>query len=111
MRQERIAPKVLQPHRSIRMAIEEFLTVQELAQILKVRPRWVYDQVEAGKLPSIPVGGYVRFRWSDVEAHLMASAKPARPVAVPDEPAEPSSRFTTRSRPGSQPHRARRRSA
>lgn len=48
-------------------ADETLLTVQEVAKILRVRPRWVYEASARGDLPSFKVGGYVRFRREDIK--------------------------------------------
>jgi excisionase family DNA binding protein len=75
--------------------MEQLLTVEEVADLLKVRPRWVYDQVERRALPYVKVGRYVRFRVSELEAYLAEHAivpgapaprrrpRPAPPPAAP----------------------------
>lgn len=51
-------------------AAEELLTVDEVAQWLKVPKRWVYDRAQRGELPSGRVGRYLRFRRRDVNAFI-----------------------------------------
>ncbi len=49
------------------------LTVQEVAEILKVPVSWVYEHTRGncvGKLPHIKVGKYVRFLDSDISKYL-----------------------------------------
>lgn len=52
---------------SVSPDIEGLLTVEEVADILRVRPRWVYEAAARGELPRIKVGGYVRFHRADIE--------------------------------------------
>jgi len=46
------------------MTEEVFLTVDEVAELLKVKPSWVYGH--AGELGAFRLGKYLRFRWSRV---------------------------------------------
>lgn len=48
---------------------EELLTADELAARLKVPKRWVYTNSQQG-LPTIKVGHYSRFLFSDVLRYL-----------------------------------------
>jgi excisionase family DNA binding protein len=48
----------------------ELLTPDELAGLLKVKVSWIYDQVEAGRLPVLRLNRRLRFRRSDVHAFL-----------------------------------------
>lgn len=45
---------------------EEFLTVPELANALKVPKSWVYSASRTGKIPVVKVLKYNRYRLSDV---------------------------------------------
>lgn len=49
---------------------ERLIDARELAQLLGVRPQWVYGKVDAGELPGYRLGHYLRFRASEVEAWL-----------------------------------------
>ncbi len=51
-------------------AAERLIDAKELAEILGVRPQWVYARVDAGELPGFRLGHYLRFRVSEVEAWL-----------------------------------------
>ena len=44
----------------------ELLDVEGLASALKVPVSWVYEQSRTGKIPTVRVGKYVRFRLNDV---------------------------------------------
>lgn len=48
----------------------ELLTPDELAGLLKVKVSWIYDQVEAGRLPVLRLNRRLRFRRGDVSAFL-----------------------------------------
>ena len=47
----------------------DLLTVSEVAELLRVRARWVYDASAQGVLPSAKLGRHLRFRRSDVVAY------------------------------------------
>lgn len=52
---------------------ELLLTVQEVADLLKVPVSWVYERTRRRgyeKLPHLKLGKYVRFRLSDIENYL-----------------------------------------
>jgi len=46
----------------------ELLTVDEVAERLRVRPSWVYKHADA--LGALRVGKYLRFRWQRVLERL-----------------------------------------
>ena len=53
--------------------MDELLTVEELAQWLKVRPSWIYERTrrrDAVRLPFIRLGKYLRFEETAVKAYL-----------------------------------------
>jgi excisionase family DNA binding protein len=45
---------------------KQLLTPEELAERLKVPLSWVYENSRTGKIPSVKLGRYVRFRLNDV---------------------------------------------
>jgi excisionase family DNA binding protein len=45
---------------------EWLLDPEELAERLKVPVSWVYEQSRTGKIPTVRIGRYVRFKLSDV---------------------------------------------
>ncbi len=53
--------------------MDELLTVDELAQWLKVRPSWIYDRTRRrgpDQLPFIKLGKYLRFEEAAVKVYL-----------------------------------------
>ena len=48
----------------------EFLTVAEVAQLMRVSTMTVYRLIKAGELPSVRVGKSHRIREADVDAYL-----------------------------------------
>lgn len=50
--------------------IEEFLTVAEVAEILKLNQQTVRNWIDQGSLPAVRVGRRVRIRRSDLERKL-----------------------------------------
>jgi excisionase family DNA binding protein len=63
---------------------EEFLTVAEVAELLKLNQQTVRNWIDAGSLPAVKVGRRVRIRRSDLERKLeegrTTPAPPARSV-------------------------------
>jgi excisionase family DNA binding protein len=49
-----------------RRAEDELLDVDGLAEALKVPKSWVYENCRLGKIPTVRIGKYVRFRLNDV---------------------------------------------
>lgn len=49
----------------------ELLTVADVCALFKVTKDWVYDEVEAGRMPSLRLGRkHLRFRRRDLEEYL-----------------------------------------
>jgi excisionase family DNA binding protein len=44
------------------------LTAAEVASMLGVPRTWVYDHARAGRIPTVPLGRYRRFRVEAIEA-------------------------------------------
>jgi excisionase family DNA binding protein len=66
----------------------ETVTVQEVADFLRVSRQTVYMMVKNGKIPHFRVGSKVRFKRSDIEALAVPTVKTAtKPVTngVEDE--------------------------
>jgi predicted DNA-binding transcriptional regulator AlpA len=60
------------------MAEQGFLTVIELAGVLKVKPSWIYGETRKtgpGTIPRIRVGKYLRFSLPEVLAWLKDQEK------------------------------------
>lgn len=55
----------------------ELLTVEQVADLFHVPPKWVYAKAASGDLPSIKLGVYRRFRRDDLRRYL---DKPTTPV-------------------------------
>jgi excisionase family DNA binding protein len=55
---------------SARRSEEKLLTAAELAERLNVPESWVRTEERAGRIPSVRLGKYVRFKLSDVERTL-----------------------------------------
>ena len=55
-----------------RETADKLLTVQEVAERLRVRTQWIYQRVHAGTLGIriTRVGAFLRFRESEVEAYI-----------------------------------------
>ena len=52
------------------MEEEEFLTVKEVAEWLRLTPRTIYSWVKQGRLKVYHVGEQLRFRREDIDALL-----------------------------------------
>jgi excisionase family DNA binding protein len=59
----------------------EFLTVAEVAELLKLNQQTVRNWIDAGTLPALKVGRRVRIRRADLEAKLEAGRTTAAPAA------------------------------
>ncbi|MCD0449450.1 helix-turn-helix domain-containing protein [Actinocorallia sp. API 0066] len=55
------------------------LDVDQLCELIRTKKSWIYDAVEAGKIPAIRLGKQIRFREADLVAYLSgaATASPA----------------------------------
>lgn len=51
-----------------RCALEEYLTVPEVAELLKLSAKSVYRLAQKGELPGFKAGGTWRFRRRDIDA-------------------------------------------
>jgi len=49
----------------------EYLTLEELAQVLKVKESWVYKQTRQRKIPHTKQGKYLRFQREAIEGWLV----------------------------------------
>jgi len=56
---------------------DDFLTVNEVAELLKVSDKTVRRLATRGELPSFRVGAQLRFRRADIEAWVDAQQAPA----------------------------------
>ncbi len=46
------------------------LTASDVAKLLGVPKSWVYEQSRAGRIPTVPLGRYRRYRREAIEAWL-----------------------------------------
>lgn len=52
------------------------LDAKQLASILNVSPAWIYDQSRRGRLPTVTLGRYRRYRWASVEQWISEQEAP-----------------------------------
>jgi excisionase family DNA binding protein len=52
------------------------MTAQEVAALLGLKTSWVYAQSRAGRIPTIRLGRYYRYRREAIEHWLSASETP-----------------------------------
>jgi excisionase family DNA binding protein len=65
----------------------QLLTVAEVADWLRVEPRYVYRLASSGELLRVYIGRYVRIPAISVEAYIDAhTVEPVKPVARPRRP-------------------------
>ena len=65
--------------------IEEFLTVAEVAEMLKLNQQTVRNWIDQGSLPAVRVGRRVRIRRSDLE-RVLQEGNTTTPAANPPPP-------------------------
>lgn len=56
----------------------KYLTVAELADLLRLNPITVANMARAGRIPSYKFGGRVCFTIEDVEAYIKSRRRPSR---------------------------------
>lgn len=49
----------------------QLLTAGQVAELLGVPPTWVYEQSRAGRIPTVTLGRYRRYRREAIEAWLV----------------------------------------
>jgi excisionase family DNA binding protein len=58
---------------------DEYLTVAEVAELLKLNPQTIYNWIDAGKLPATRAGNRrVRIARADLDAFLDAGSSPRK---------------------------------
>ena len=60
------------------------LSAKQVAGLWNVPETWVRDQARAGKLPSVQLGRYVRFKMSDLDRYLGTKPERARLHPAPN---------------------------
>ena len=58
----------------------DLMTVEEVAQYLRLNPQTVYRKAKAGELPAVRIGRAIRFRRSELESWLKAVSVSPRHV-------------------------------
>lgn len=53
----------------------ELLTAQEVAQLLSVPATWVYAQTRTGRIPTVRLGRYYRYRPAAISSWVEASER------------------------------------
>ncbi len=61
---------------------DQLITVKEAARILRVSRSTVYRVIALGDLPSVHVGGALRFRASDLRLYIAKGGTSIRPVQL-----------------------------
>ena len=64
---------------------ESLLTADQVGQLLGVPRSWVYEQSRAGRIPTVTLGRYRRYRREAIEAwveQLEAATRPSAPKAI-----------------------------
>jgi nitrogen PTS system EIIA component len=69
----------------------EIMTVNEVADYLRVNPQTVYRKAKSGELPSVRIGRAIRFRRDTLEDWLkgLANSRQNTPQAVREHPSQP----------------------
>ena len=64
---------------------EQLMTVAEVCLMLAVRPSWIYNRRHAHSLPfpTIKVGGFLRFRRSDLQIEALGDLPEAQHLSHP----------------------------
>jgi excisionase family DNA binding protein len=75
-----MAPNGTKTDRIEAAAEREFLTIEQVQELLQVGRTFAYDLVKSGELPSYRVGRLLRVRRCDVDRWLEASRRAARSV-------------------------------
>jgi excisionase family DNA binding protein len=56
------------------MSDDELMTPDDVCAILKVTKDWLYDQVQARRMPHVRLGRHLRFRRSEVFEYVRANS-------------------------------------
>ena len=56
---------------------EPFVGIEAASEFLAVKPSWLYEQVRLGKVPSVKVGRFRRFRLSQLEVWATSGSNAA----------------------------------
>jgi excisionase family DNA binding protein len=53
---------------------DELMTPDDVCDLLKVTKDWLYDQVQARRIPYVRLGRHLRFRHAEVLAYIDANS-------------------------------------
>ncbi len=56
---------------TMHLSSDPLLTAAEVGELLGVPASWVYEQARQGRIPTVPLGRYRRFRRTAVEAWVI----------------------------------------
>lgn len=59
------------------------LTPAQVCELLQVKRGWLYDEVQAGRLPAVRLGRQLRFTPQDLRAYLAGECKAEVEAEVP----------------------------
>ena len=51
--------------------MSELMTAEQIAELLGMTPGWVYEQSRLGRIPTVPLGRYRRYRREAIEQWLL----------------------------------------
>lgn len=52
------------------MSLDDLMTIDEAASLLRVKKKWLYNAVAAKKVPHTKVGHFLRFSRRELEQYL-----------------------------------------
>jgi excisionase family DNA binding protein len=65
--------------------MEELLTIEEAARVVKMSPSWIYKAIKAGDLACIQFGRYKRVRRSALDAYITKLSRKTEGTALSGE--------------------------
>jgi excisionase family DNA binding protein len=65
-------------HRGGRVTPSVLLTAKEVGQLLGVPASWVYEQSRLGRIPTVTLGRYKRYRREAIEAWVRKLEQPGQ---------------------------------
>ena len=64
------------------MSDDPLMTAHEIAELLNVKVSWVRSATREGKIPTVPLGRWPRYRRASVLAWVEQLERPGRPVRL-----------------------------
>ena len=53
----------------------KILTIKELSELIKIKPKTLYQWAELGQIPSVKLNGSLRFNLDDIKSWISESTK------------------------------------